>query len=364
MCTLIVLHRCVAGRPLVVAANRDEFLGRPAEQMALRTSRTGPILSPLDLEAGGTWVGLNQRGVFAGLTNLRPGNLGSRTFGIGVKPEGSLASALSMTGPVANPMQQKLKSRGEVVMTALESESAAEAVRTLLTLEEAAYNPFQLLVADGQDAWLIVYRDRPRAIELEPGPHIVGNVEDEKIAAVLGTSEIAERAAVGTEVGIEKHEFPGFEGIEGLVDSKEPRVLKLTRIRERVEKLVVEPGLDLFEGLARICREHIDGKTDGKIDGKFDLDPDPGTDQGKADEGIQSPFEATCVHIADRYGTRSSLLLELSEDPEANRMWTTDGPPCERPFDNRSSLLLDLGVRLSPRGETETMRGRTVEKNW
>ena len=72
MCTLIVLHRCVAGRPLVVAANRDEFLARPAEDFAIRTSATGPILSPLDLEAGGTWVGLSQRGVFAGLTNLRP----------------------------------------------------------------------------------------------------------------------------------------------------------------------------------------------------------------------------------------------------------------------------------------------------
>ena len=72
MCTLIVLHRCVAGRPLVVAANRDEFLARPAEDIAIRPSRTGPILSPLDLEAGGTWLGLSQRGVFAGLTNLRP----------------------------------------------------------------------------------------------------------------------------------------------------------------------------------------------------------------------------------------------------------------------------------------------------
>jgi hypothetical protein len=86
--------------------------------------------------------------------------------------------------------------------------------------------------------------------------------------------------------------------------------------------MVMEPGQDLFEGLARVCREHV------------------------SEEGNQSPFEATCVHIADRYGTRSSLLLELSDGPETNRLWTTDGPPCERPFDNRSSLLSDLGVRL------------------
>ena len=72
MCTLIVLHRCVPGRPLVVAANRDEFLDRPAEGPALRSSRTGPIVAPRDLKAGGTWVGVSARGVFAGLTNLRP----------------------------------------------------------------------------------------------------------------------------------------------------------------------------------------------------------------------------------------------------------------------------------------------------
>ncbi|MCP4904580.1 MAG: NRDE family protein [bacterium] len=310
MCTLIVLHRCVAGRPLVVAANRDEFLDRPAEDMALRSSRTGPILSPLDLEAGGTWVGLSQRGVFAGLTNLRP--LEERPLEERPHQEEEGSSNQRVVG------QEPLRSRGGVVMAALEAENAAEAVRALSQLEEAAYNPFQLLVADGRDAWLIVYRDRPQAIELEPGAHVVGNVEDERIAAVLGTTGILERQASGSQRRSGGTEFPGFEGVEGLIDSEEPRVLKLTRIRERVEKMVTEPGIDLFEGLARVCREHVD------------------------DEGIQNPLEATCVHIADRYGTRSSLLLELSEQPDASRMWTTDGPPCERPFDNRSPLLKDL----------------------
>lgn len=342
MCTLIVLHRCVAGKPLIVAANRDEFFARPAEDLAIRASKTGPILSPLDLEAGGTWVGLSQRGIFAGLTNLRP---------LLADPVRDSADASSTSGT----SEKKLKSRGGVVMAALEAESAADAMRTLSKLEEGAYNPFQLLVTDGNQAWLIVYRDRPRAIELEPGPHIVGNVEDDRIAGLLGTKELlAQQEPVGGVEGLKK--LPGFEGIEGLAsasrvatigglpDREEPRALKLTRIRERVEKLVMEPRQDLFEGLARICREHVD-----HFAGK---------------EGPESPFEATCVHVADHYGTRSSLLLELSENAEANRLWTTNGPPCERPFDNRSSLLSDLGVRLGARGETETMRGRTVEKNW
>ena len=355
MCTLIVLHRCVEGRPLVVAANRDEFLDRPSENFAVRSSKAGPILSPLDLEAGGTWVGLSQRGVFAGLTNLRP----LQSEKTPEKTEKSSGIAESAAPVIA------IKSRGDVVMAALEEESAADAVRKLSQLAEGIYNPFQLLVADGRDAYLIVYRDGPRLVELEPGPHIVGNVENEQVAAQLGVAGLLadenEREHAAIKSG-NKTEYPGFEGISVVSDVQEPRALKLTRIRERVEKMVTEADedsrSDLFEGLARVCREHVDS------------------------EGTQSPFEATCVHITSkpslyaengssleneagsiRYGTRSSLLLELSEDPGSSRMWATDGPPCERPFENRSSLLKDLGVRLGGWVGPETMRGRTVEKN-
>lgn len=343
MCTLVVLHRCIAGRPLVVAANRDEFFDRPAEGLALRESRTGTILSPLDLEAGGTWVGLSQRGVFAGLTNLRP--LGSGGSGRG-------SEETATTHPSPGP---ELKSRGGVVMAALEAESAIRAVESLSKLEEAAYNPFQLLVADGRDAFLIVYRDRARAIALEPGAHIVGNVEDDRIAEAIGTAHELKQSGDAGLRGV-KEAYPGFEGVEGLVDTAEPRVRKLTRIRERVEKMVTNPGMDLFEGLARVCREHVDqiGVTDlMNVDTQqveqVDTEPvgEGAIGVGEAEGDKQNPFEATCVHIADRYGTRSSLLLELSEDPERNRLWTTDGPPCERPFENRSSLLRDLDVRLN-----------------
>ena len=320
MCTLIVLHRCVPGSPLVVAANRDEFLDRPAEGLAIRRTGSGRILSPLDLEAGGTWLGLSERGVFAGLTNLRPLEVETHE-----KHEAGEAT---------------LRSRGEVVMAALEAESAGHAAREIQKLSKAAYNPFQLLVADERDAWLVVYRDRPQLVRLEPGAHIVGNVEDERIAAATGAAEMKPsplRAGAATEVS-------GFEGIEGLFDREEPRAAKLTRIRERVEKLVMDSGRDLFEGLAEVCREHVD-------------------EEGEAGPNRPSPFEATCVHVADRYGTRSSLLLELSEDPGGHRLWATEGAPCVRPFDNRSSLLKELDVRSSVFSGTEPVRGRSVEKN-
>ena len=334
MCTLIVLHRCVPGRPLVVAANRDEFLDRPAEEPALRSSRTGPIVAPLDLEAGGTWVGVSARGVFAGLTNLRPAPEASKASkvseeGIGSEARPGALSAVESIERAAALREQKveseLRSRGEVVMMALEAESAAAAVRTLSNLEKGTYNPFQLLVADGHEAWLVVYRGAGRVVRLEPGAHIVGNVVDERIEA-----EIA-----GAALGSLMSEGSGRkEGSVAWPVDEEPRARKLTRVRARVEKLMTESGHDYFEGLAGICREHV------------------GDDWEDGREG-QSPFESTCVHVANRYGTRSSLLLELSNDPASNRLWTTDGPPCERPFENRSSLLRELDVRLSHRAETE-----------
>jgi uncharacterized protein with NRDE domain len=325
MCTLIVLHRCVPDRPLVVAANRDEFLDRPAEEPALRSSRTGPIVAPLDLEAGGTWVGVSARGVFAGLTNLRPASEESSGSDDRHDARSSVASverALAQRDGRDGRVESELRSRGEVVMMALEAESAADAVRTLSKLEKGSYNPFQLLIADGHEAWLVVYRESARAIELEPGPHIVGNVVDDRIEAEFGSLACAQAAQTA----------------QTATRAEEPRARKLTRVRARVEKLMTEPGRDYFEGLAGICREHVeDDWENGREDGREDL----------------SPFESTCVHVANRYGTRSSLLLELSTDSEMNRLWTTNGPPCERPFENRSSLLRELGVGLSSRAGTK-----------
>jgi uncharacterized protein with NRDE domain len=320
MCTLIVLHRCVSGRPLVVAANRDEFFARPAEGPAIRSAQSGRILAPRDLEAGGTWVGLSGKGVFAGLTNLRP-LVNGVANGFAPTPNGA-----ALGGSIGATVTRALRSRGEVVMAALEARSAAEAADALSRLESGAYNPFQLLVADARSAALLVYRDAPRILPLEPGLHVVGNVEDERVAGALETP-----LSPSCVVANAAKPYPGFEGIEGLIDTEEPRAQKLVRIRSRVEKLLTEPDRDLFEGLARICREHVDAKEAS----------------ASGDEPVRkSPFESTCVHVADRYGTRSSLLLELAEDIPTSRLWTTDGPPGRRPFENRSSLLRELGLDL------------------
>jgi len=169
MCTLIAIHRQVPGAPLLVAANRDEFYQRPAEGPALRILPSGPVVAPVDVQAGGTWLGLNAQGVFAALTN-RP-----------------------------NPTpDEDTRSRGWVVMDALAQSSARDAAEVLAKLPSDTYNPFNIFVADRRDAFALEYLGSPALEILSPGAHVVGNVRPNdrchpKVGRVM---ERAEKAAM------------------------------------------------------------------------------------------------------------------------------------------------------------------------
>jgi len=167
MCTLIALHRCIAGAPLVVAANRDEYRERPCEGPALRDGPAGPVAAPRDLRAGGTWLGVNRHGVFAALTN-RP-------------------------TACADPAR---RSRGLLVMDALGPAKASDAAEWLRGLPAGAYNPFNLFVADAHDAYVAVYEETVGVRALEPGVHVVGNADpdDRAVAKIDRLHAQAERA--------------------------------------------------------------------------------------------------------------------------------------------------------------------------
>ncbi len=147
MCTLIVLHRCFPEAPLLAAANRDEYHARPAAGPALRRWNGRLLLAPLDEQAGGTWLGVNGAGLFAALTN---------------RPE-----------PEPDPAR---RSRGLLVSDALAGhDRASDAAETLRALPAASYNPFNLLLADAQQAFVASYRERVSVIALAPGAHVVTN---------------------------------------------------------------------------------------------------------------------------------------------------------------------------------------------
>ncbi len=70
MCLIAIAYKARAELPLIIAANRDEFLARPA-QGAHFWEDAPDILAGRDLQAGGTWMGITRTGRFAAITNYR-----------------------------------------------------------------------------------------------------------------------------------------------------------------------------------------------------------------------------------------------------------------------------------------------------
>ena len=72
MCLVTLAFRHHPRYPLIVVANRDEFYDRPT-QSAEFWSDSPDILAGRDLEAGGTWFGVDRKGNWATVTNTRGG---------------------------------------------------------------------------------------------------------------------------------------------------------------------------------------------------------------------------------------------------------------------------------------------------
>jgi uncharacterized protein with NRDE domain len=152
MCTLAVALRSDPRWPLVVAANRDERLGRPAEGWAPRRTADGTrYVAPRDALAGGTWIGVSEHGLLAAVTNYH--------------------------APLEWYPDPARRSRGELVPLALAHRRAADARAALAREDAARWNPFHLVVADGADAeggFLWWYDGERAGIEaLGAGLHVV-----------------------------------------------------------------------------------------------------------------------------------------------------------------------------------------------
>jgi uncharacterized protein with NRDE domain len=139
MCTLVILRRPEHDWPVVIAANRDEMIDRPAKPPARHWPDRPEVVAGLDLLAGGSWLGINDWGVAAAVLN-RTGSL----------------------GPAAG-----LRSRGELVLEALDHADAVDAATALSYLDPASYRSFNLIIADNRDGFWVRHTGRGR-IEARP----------------------------------------------------------------------------------------------------------------------------------------------------------------------------------------------------
>lgn len=160
MCTLIAAVRRWPGVPLVVAANRDEYLSRPARPPFVWEGEP-LVVAPKDDLAGGTWLGLNARGLFVGVTNR-----------------------------AGTALDAGRRSRGALVAEALRAPSALALRDRLAGLEAGTYNPFHLFYADRETAHL-TWSDGTlvRYQALAPGVHVITERS-------LGAGDVGREAAI------------------------------------------------------------------------------------------------------------------------------------------------------------------------
>ncbi len=143
MCLVVFAWKMHPEYRLVLAANRDEFHKRPAQELHWWPDYPD-ILAGRDLQAGGTWLAVSKPGRFATVTNYRE-QLSSRSG---------------------------LRSRGEIITNFVGSK--APAGNFVASLENDNYAGFSLLAADRNELWYVSNRG-DEAVQLAPGVYGLSN---------------------------------------------------------------------------------------------------------------------------------------------------------------------------------------------
>lgn len=268
MCSVIILRRPGHSWPLLLAGNRDELRSRPWRTPGRHWPDRPEVVAGLDVLAGGSWLGVNEHGVVAVILN-RPGTL----------------------GPSAGK-----RSRGELVLDALDVEEAEAAADALAELDPEAYRAFNLIVADAHEAfWLRHAGTFPTfGFRAEDGSWREVDAADMPSAA-------GARRPVGS--GIEVREIPtGLSMITAfdLNDLSSPRIAKF--LPEFRAAPVPEPEQGDWSGWLRVLSDRV-----------------------AAD---QDPKNAMNIVSEGDYGTICTSLVALPPEGPP-RMWFAAGRPDE-----------------------------------
>lgn len=257
MCTLALYLNVFADLPLLVAANRDENFDRPSAPPA-EIAGDPRIVAGRDLRVGGTWLGVNDHGLLVGILNRRQNENGSN----------GLLTTLT-------------RSRGLLCMDLLQRKSVAEGVQ-FIAGHSAAYNPFTVVFADRQSAW-VAYNNHDSKIvskRLDPGLHVFSSAAELDL-----NSAKADRA--------------------------HPRFAQL-KDRTLTGRAEPETWLDDLRG---VLADHT------------------------LRDGSNDPGDAICVH-RESTGTVSSSVVALAAARARFETFFCPGPPCQNKFTGPVSLAI------------------------
>jgi uncharacterized protein with NRDE domain len=150
VCLLVVASRVIPGTPLLIGANRDEFIDRPSTSFTVLAPSGPRILGGRDEQVGGTWLAVNEHGVFAGLTNQ-------------TRPDGKDLTR---------------RSRGELPLALAAHADADGAAEDFVSrCKPTDYNGCWLLVGDRDSLYSIDFTGSVDvdAVPLRPGVHVLEN---------------------------------------------------------------------------------------------------------------------------------------------------------------------------------------------
>jgi uncharacterized protein with NRDE domain len=152
VCLLVMASRVLPDAPLVVGANRDELIDRPATPITVLVPSDPRLLGGRDEQSGGTWLAVNEHGVCAGLTNQ----------------------------PLGDAKDPSKRSRGDLPLALARHTSADAAVEDFVArYRPGDYNGCWLLVGDRTSLWFVDFTgtgtDPARATALPPGIHVLEN---------------------------------------------------------------------------------------------------------------------------------------------------------------------------------------------
>jgi len=251
MCTLAIYFQATRDCPVVIAANRDEFLQRPARDPVTLLEQPH-VVGGKDLKAGGTWLGISEHGIVAGLLNRRADN-------------------------GANP---QARSRGLLCLDALRRRTAAQAAEFAARERGADYNPFNLLMVSRTEAFVAYNRSGSLeviVVALKPGLHLLSNLD------------------------VNDFECPKISASYG----------KFAELGENAD--FQRDPIGQRAALGALLADH-----------HTQLDPRIGAAAGGRPNAL-------CLHL-ENYGTRSSSLIFMRDNPPEVAHYFAPGPPCQTAY--------------------------------
>lgn len=148
MCTLALYFQEFKDYPLIVAANRDEYLTRPSLDPQILVE-SPLVFGGKDQVAGGTWLGVNEHGMLVGVVNRRSAKEAEHTT---------------------------VRSRGLLCLDVLKAKNPAQACMLLKRQNGSDYQPFNLLFATTEEAY-VAYNGAAgiQHMKLEKGVRVLSN---------------------------------------------------------------------------------------------------------------------------------------------------------------------------------------------